>query len=269
MLKTFTMPNDFYTMYMSNVSDPLYDDLNKTSDCWKKLPCTQIGGEIKLPLLIVLLKILMISWERIVHMALWLFQWGFGGKLLLWWLLLCNYTPRGIQQYAWALSSYEQKITSRKKGGFKFNYSTEQRRIYITNLFENKRTFLNEHLCEAPSFKDHNIKAKNLSGKDQVIYTDSAPGFSSDNCIFLYASFVKTSRVDNTNVALLIILERKNSHKHIHNYNIKRLQCISVNTSYLELGRLTLRGEFGDPLELTKGNTVIQVQVFISTFTNK
>ena len=38
------------------------------------------------------------------------------------------------------------KITSRKKDGFTFNYSTEQRRIYITNPFENEGIFLNENL---------------------------------------------------------------------------------------------------------------------------
>ena len=31
------MPNDFCVTFMSNVSDPLYNDLNKTSDFWTKL----------------------------------------------------------------------------------------------------------------------------------------------------------------------------------------------------------------------------------------
>jgi hypothetical protein len=31
------MSEDFYVTFISNVSDPLYDDLNKTSDFWTKL----------------------------------------------------------------------------------------------------------------------------------------------------------------------------------------------------------------------------------------
>jgi hypothetical protein len=34
------MPNDFYVTFMSNVSDPLYNDLNKTSDFRTKLSPT-------------------------------------------------------------------------------------------------------------------------------------------------------------------------------------------------------------------------------------
>ena len=36
-LKIFAIPNYFYVTFMSNVSCPLYDDLNKTSDFWTKL----------------------------------------------------------------------------------------------------------------------------------------------------------------------------------------------------------------------------------------
>ena len=64
------------------------------------------------------------------------------------------------------------KITSRKKDGFTFNYSTEQRRIYITNPFENEGIFLNENLSQVHGFKGHIIIAKNFSGKVHAIYAD-------------------------------------------------------------------------------------------------
>jgi len=38
------------------------------------------------------------------------------------------------------------------------HYSTEQRRSYITNTFENDRIFLNEDLREVLGFKDRIIK---------------------------------------------------------------------------------------------------------------
>ena len=72
-----------------------------------------------------------------------------------------------------------------------------------------------------------------------------------------YTSFVETSRVDNTNVPLLRVLERKISQEHIPHYNIKHLQYIPVNTSQLELFQLTLRSELGDPLAITKGLAVV------------
>ena len=87
--------------------------------------------------------------------------------------------------------------------------------------------------------------------------TKYAPGFSSNKCIFLYASFVETSSVGNTNVPLLCILEQKTSHEHIHHYNIKHLQYIPVNTSLLELCHLTLRSKVDDPQAITKGLAVI------------
>ena len=36
-MKKFTTLNVFYVTFISNVSDPLYDDLNKTRGFWKKL----------------------------------------------------------------------------------------------------------------------------------------------------------------------------------------------------------------------------------------
>ena len=114
------------------------------------------------------------------------------------------------------------------------------RRIYTTNPFETERILVNEDLQEVLGFKDRIIKAKDFSGKDHVIEADYAPGFSSDNRIFLYTTSAETLTVANTNAPLLRILERKNSHGHIPHYNIKHLQYIPIEASYLELCRLTL-----------------------------
>ena len=128
-----------------------------------------------------------------------------------------------------------------KKGGFTFNYSTEQRRIYTTNPFEIERNLVNEDLREVLGFKDRIIKAKDFSGKHHAIEADYAPGFSSDNRIFLYITFVETLTVANTNAPLLRILERKTSHEHIPHYNLKHLQYIPIATSYLEFCRLSYK----------------------------
>jgi hypothetical protein len=149
------------------------------------------------------------------------------------------------------------KNSAHKNGAFRLNYSMEQRRIYITNTFEKERSFLNENLSEVLSFNNRIIKTENFSGNDYVIYADYAPAFSLDSCLFLYASFVGRSRVVNTNVSLLRVLERKTSNDHIHHYNIKDLHYVPVNTSYVELCQLTLRKELGDPLDITKGLALI------------
>jgi hypothetical protein len=90
-----------------------------------------------------------------------------------------------------------------------------------------------------------------------ILFADYPPPFSSNSCIFLYASFVERSRVGNINVPLLGVPERNSSNGHIHHYNIKHLQYIPVNSSYLELCQLKLRSELGDPLAITKYLAVI------------
>ena len=88
-----------------------------------------------------------------------------------------------IHELCWFIN---KKAASQKKGGFTFNYSTEQRKIYITNPFENERIFLNEELREVLGFKDRIIIATSFSGNDHVIYARYAYDMSSNNCIFLY-----------------------------------------------------------------------------------
>jgi len=56
---------------------------------------------------------------------------------------------------------------------------------------------------------------------------------------------------------LLRVLEQKITHENIQHYNIKCLQYIPANISYLELCQLTLSSELGDPLAITKGLAVI------------
>jgi hypothetical protein len=153
-----------------------------------------------------------------------------------------------------------RKISYRGNGTFHFNYSMEHDRIYITSPVETEMTSINDNLRDVLGFKQNIISGKNtgtVSGMDHVIFSDYTPGFASDSCIFLYASFVETSRVGNSNVPLLRVLERKTTHEHVHHYNIKHLQYFPVNTSYLELCQLTLRSELGDPIAITKGLVVI------------
>ena len=60
-----TISIDFYATFLSNVSDALFDVLNKTSDCWTKLfPAIKFEGSIKLLLLIVFLKVLILSYIK-------------------------------------------------------------------------------------------------------------------------------------------------------------------------------------------------------------
>ena len=136
----------------------------------------------------------------------------------------------------------------------------EHDRIYISSPVDTEIIILNDILRDVLGLKQNMINGKNAGtvyGMDQVIFADYPPGFASDSCIFLYASFVETSRVGNSNVPLLRVLERKTTHELVHHYNIKHLQYVPVNTSYLELCQLTLRSELGDPLAITKGLAVI------------
>ena len=51
------MFNDFYVTFMSNVSDPFYNDLNKTSDFWTKLsPAIKFDGKYEDALVDCILK---------------------------------------------------------------------------------------------------------------------------------------------------------------------------------------------------------------------
>ena len=68
---------------------------------------------------------------------------------------------------------------------------------------------------------------------------------------------MESSRVGNSNVPILRVLERKSTENNVHHYNIRHLQYVPVNTSYLELCQLTLRTELGDLLAVTKGLCVI------------
>jgi hypothetical protein len=117
------------------------------------------------------------------------------------------------------------------------------------------KVILNDNLRDVLGFK-HNIingkSAGSTSGMDRVIFAEY-PAFSLDSCITLYASFVERSRVGNSNVSRLLVLERKFSSEHIHHHNVKHFQYIPVNNSYLELCQLTLGSELGDPLAITKG----------------
>jgi len=257
------MPNDFYVTFMSNVSDPLYNDLNRTSDFWTKLsPAIKFDGAYEVALVDCILKNTydILRKDRKYEIKIRPFEFGDEGAMA---TFDSNQYPIANIPYREYNNMHElcrvinKKIASRKKGGFTFNYSTEQRRIYITNPFENERIFLNENLREVLGFKKRIIKTENFSGSDHVIYADYAPSFSTDTCIFLYASFVETSRVGNSNVPLLRVLERKTNQEHVHHYNIKHLQYIPVNTSYLELCQLTLRTELGDPIAISKGLAVI------------
>ena len=105
-----------------------------------------------------------------------------------------------------------KKISYRRKGTFHFNYSIKHDRIYITSPVDTEMIIFNDNLRDVLGFKQNMINGKNAGtvyGMDQVMFADYPPGFASDSCIFLYASFVETSRVGNSNVPLLCALERK------------------------------------------------------------
>ena len=92
---------------------------------------------------------------------------------------------------------------------------------------------------------------------DRVIFANYPSGFSSDNFIFNYASFFEASGIDNSNIPLLRVIERETTHENIYHYNIKHLQYIPVNTSYLELCQLTISCQLGDLVAISKGLALI------------
>ena len=260
------MPNDFYVTFMSNVSDPLYNDLNKTSDFWTKLsPTIKFEGKYEVALVDCILKNTydILRKDRKYEIKIRPYDWP---------------PPPGDQEqiqkinwldYPYIELPYEEltcmndlcrsinkRISARKKGAFHFNYSKEEGKIYISSPIASEKVILNDNLKDVLGFKLNIINGKS-AGNTNFIFADYPPAFSTDTCIFLYASFVETSRVGNSNVPLLRVLERKTNQEHIHHYNIKHLQYIPVNTSYLELCQLTLRTELGDPIAISKGLAVI------------
>ena len=62
------------------------------------------------------------------------------------------------------------------------------------------------------------------------IFANYLTGFSSDNCIFLYASIVETSRFGNSNVPSYIFLNEK-----LLTNTFTTTIKSTFNTSYLEL----------------------------------
>ena len=138
----------------------------------------------------------------------------------------------------------KRKIFVCKNVAFHYNYSTKQGKIYINSPIDNEKVILNDNLRDVLGFKRNVINCRSagsISGMDRVIFANYPPDFSSNNCIFIYASFVETSRVGKSIVTLLRVLIRKSTLEHIHHYNIKYLQYILVNTWYLGLCQLTLR----------------------------
>ena len=152
-----------------------------------------------------------------------------------------------------------RRISARENCAFHFNYFMEYGKISISSPINSEKIILNDSMRDVLGFKQSIINGRSTGSTSGMDCAGQLPppGFSSDNCIFLYASLVETSRIGNTNVSLLHILERKTTHEHIHHYNIRNLQYIPVNTSFLELCQLTLRSELGDPLAITKGLAVM------------
>jgi hypothetical protein len=264
------MPNDFYVTFMSNVSDPLYNDLNKTSDFWTKLsPAIKFDdGKYEVALVDCILKNTydILRKDRVYNIKVIPFDWSLFVEYEWVEALKSSEYPDVTLRYKEygtmtdLCRAINRKISYRRNGTFHFNYSMEHDRIYITSPVDTELIHLNDNLRDVLGFKQNMINGKNagtVSGMDQVIFADYPPGLASDSCIFLYASFVETSRVGNSNVPLLRVLERKTTHEHVHHYNIKHLQYVPVNTSYLELCQLTLRSELGDSLAITKGSAVI------------
>ena len=138
------------------------------------------------------------------------------------------------------------KISALKNGTFQNNYTMEHGKIYTSSSVNNEMSHVNNNLWDFLGFKQNMISGENagtLSLLDRVVLTHFPLGFSSDICIFLYASLVETSGVANGNFSLLPALEQKTSYELVHHYNIKYLQYVPVNFSFLELCQLTLRSE--------------------------
>jgi hypothetical protein len=117
-----------------------------------------------------------------------------------------------------------KKISARKNGTFQFNYSKKEGEVYISSPIDIGKVILNDNLREALGFKYNVINGKSAgsaSSLNRVIFAEHLPAFSLDSCIFLYASFVERSRVGNTNVPLLRVLERKTSNDHIYQFIVR------------------------------------------------
>ena len=68
----------------------------------------------------------------------------------------------------------------------------EQGKIFISSSIDNGKNILNDNMRDVLSFKQNIINGRSagtISEVVRVIVADYPPGFSSDNCIFLFASF--------------------------------------------------------------------------------
>ena len=231
----FTIPNDFYVTFISNVSDPLYDDLNKTSGFRTKLSPTIKFNEEKYKVALVdcILKNAynILRKDRTYEIKVRPHDWPLLSEK---WIISINsgeypFIKLAYKEYG-SMTELCRAITRRiyahKNGAFNFYYLMKHAKIYISSPLDDEKVIINNNLRDVLCFKQNIINGRStgsISGMERVIFADYRSGFSLDNCIFLYASFVETSRVGNSNVPLLRILERKTPHEHIDHYNLKRL----------------------------------------------
>ena len=105
-----------------------------------------------------------------------------------------------------------RRISARKNSAFQLNHSMELGRIYISSPIDDETVILIDNLCDVLGFKQNLINGRSAgstNGMDHVIFVDYPPGLSSDGCVFLYASFVETSRVSNSNVPSYVFLNER------------------------------------------------------------
>ena len=162
------MLNVFYVTFLSNVSDSLYNDLNKTSYIWtNSFPPSNWTASMKLLLSIVFSKIHMISRENIVNMAqkpdhydwsLITEQWIESMDL--------GECPSVTLPYKELISMNELyhainwRISAHKNCPFKFHYSVEQGKIYIGSPMDNinwllSMVIINDSLRDVLGFKQN------------------------------------------------------------------------------------------------------------------
>ena len=78
--------------------------------------------------------------------------------------------------------------------------------IYISFHIKNEMINLNDNRRDVLGFKRNIINGKSagiISGIELDVFADYPPGFSLENLVFIYGSFVETKRVGINNILIL------------------------------------------------------------------
>ena len=146
-------------------------------------------------------------------------------------------------------------------------YGVEKRIILHSTIQQNREEFILLIHLKMKEFSSMRIQMnlflkivllkQKISRARIILSIQSMYPASHPTMIYLFMYLLSRHRESVILFPLLRVLEQKTSHEHINHQNIKPLQYIPVNISYLELCLLIFGSELGDLLAISKSFAVI------------